>query len=271
MTRSIVERSDAARNMIERSFGGRLLREIAAPAFELQSLLLPYRPHQLDVDRILSAFRPQTSAFEHFMTAALQPSAASRFLEDAQNILKTLRIERVTDTGVAVDGEEISFADAEEAFEEAWTRNAALPAEERVAATSRELLAARQPSFLLVVLAYLLSTIFASPIQTITDPILVPHAQRVVKWLQTNVPSIWVATRTPDVRSVTRNQLEVRLRARRASTKVGVLYEGDQVEVLDKRKDWSLVVSVTNEHLGGWVFTRYLSRELVGPANKPRL
>jgi hypothetical protein len=167
----------------------------------------------------------------------------------------------VTATGVTIDDEEISFVDAEEELVQVWSTTASLPDKERVAATSRELTATRQPPLLLVLIAYLLSAMFESPIQTITAPVLVPRAQQVVKWLQANVPSIWAATRTPDIRTVTRESLEMRLCARRSSTKVGILYAGDRVEVLQKRKDWSLVVSVDDENAGGWVFSRYLERD----------
>jgi hypothetical protein len=46
--------------------------------------------------------------------------------------------------------------------------------------------------------------------------------------------------------------------------KVGTLYEGDHVEVLDKKKNWTLVVSVNNRNVGGWVLSRCI--ESVPPA-----
>lgn len=248
-----------ARELFEEPPAMKALRQQAVVRDEVLKAMAPYRQHQATMEELLKSFRPKTSIFEDVMKVALQPSAATALFADAERILQSFRIDRATATGVTIDGEDISFTEAEQELKEAWSATEDLPPAQRIQAARARLEQARkQPPLLLLLLAYILGAMFESPIQTISDPVLIPRAKLIRNWLQKNLPSIWLPT--PDRRTVIGASLDLRLTHRRNSTKVGTLYEGDEVEVLDKKKDWTLVVSVDDENVGGWVFTRYLDK-----------
>jgi hypothetical protein len=260
MMRSLGASNEHTRRMFEEPASLRELRRHMQIGDELRRFMAPYREQQSSIDQMLTAFRPKTGAFEELLHAAFQPSAMLAFLAEADNVLKAFRISDIGPDGATVDGEEISFDNAEQELERVWGATAGLPAADRITATTRS--ASQSPAVLLLVmlLGYVLGAMFESPIQTISDPVLLPRAKQIRKWLETNAPSVWATQLAPDVRTVTKDSLELRALPRRSSTKRGVLYADDRVEVLEKRKDWSLIVSLDDENLGGWAFTRYLAR-----------
>lgn len=260
MMRSLGEPYEHTRRMFEEPSGLRELRRHMHIGEELRRFMTPYREQQSSIDQMLTVFRPQTAAFEELLNVAFQPSAMLAFLAEADNVLRAFSISDVNSGGGTVDGEEVSFDDAEQELERVWATTAGLPPTDRVITTTRSVSRSPAVVLLLMLVGQILSSMFESPIQTISDPVLLPRAKQVLRWLETNVPSVWQAQVAPDVCVVTRNSLDLRGLPRRSSTKRGVLYAGNRVEVLEKRKDWSLVVSLDDEDLGGWVFSRYLAK-----------
>ena len=120
MMRSMLEPYERARKMLDDPLGIRTLRQQMTISSEFEKALTPYRQQQSTIDQMLRSFKPRTGVFEELMKAVLQPSATLTFLADAEKILKTFRIEKVTTSGVTINGEEISFGEAEdEPFDDA--------------------------------------------------------------------------------------------------------------------------------------------------------
>ena len=55
--------------------------------------------------------------------------------------------------------------------------------------------------------------------------------------------------------------LAVRAGPKRAATQVGELFNGDTVEVFDRRGNWYKVASTTDARIDGWVSARYLHND----------
>ncbi len=55
--------------------------------------------------------------------------------------------------------------------------------------------------------------------------------------------------------------LAVRAGPKRAATQVGELFNGDTVEVFDRRGNWYKVASTTDANNEGWVSARYLRND----------
>lgn len=260
MMRSVLEPFQRSQNLLaDRAFLN-ALRQQATLERQFQPALSAYKNHEASLEKMFMSYRPQTAVFPEMLTAALTSRAVVNFLVDAERLLDSLRVDRVTATGATVNGEEVSFAEAEKELEQVWAGTASLPADERLAATTTEAIQTHRFSVLWLLLGYVLQAIFESPIQTMSDPVLVPRAQVARKWLQKNFPTVWLTTAIPDLRVVTRSSLDLRLLPRNNAARVGTLYEGDRVEVLSRQKDWTEVVSADDPNRGGWVFTRYLKR-----------
>jgi Bacterial SH3 domain len=266
MMRDLIAPLEQSRALMNASSGmTRLIDEMNRTSKIADVAMEPFRRQQKMVDDMLAAFRPQTSVFhEMALAAAFRPSAAERILQDAAQVLESFSIDRVTPTSVVINGDEVTFAEAEVEVQRAWTNNAALPPNKRVTATAKDL---EQSSahpivrvLLLMFLTYVLGAMFESPIQTVTDPVTIPQAKRVVEWLQKNVPAVWPTPRVFDIRVVTGKAVAVRECDRRNSAQRGSLDIGDEVVVLEKRKDWMRVVAMDDEDLRGWVFSRYIKK-----------
>lgn len=85
----------------------------------------------------------------------------------------------------------------------------------------------------------------------------------IVKLVEKETRSIASKQMVHKLRIIKVNSLNVRQRPQRNSKKIGVLYVGQIVILLEKRRNWSLVVYNDESNkitIQGWVFTRYLKK-----------
>lgn len=136
MTRTVGAPYEHARPMFEEPASLRELRRHLQIGDELRRFMAPYGEQQSGVAQMPTAFRPRTGAFEELLHVAFQLSAMLAFLAEADNVLKAFSISDIGPDGATVDGEEVSFDNAEQELERVWAATAGLPAADPIAATT---------------------------------------------------------------------------------------------------------------------------------------
>jgi len=271
--RSLMEPFERLQKMYEDPLGLKALQAQVNYGRQFAAVLEPYRRYQQTMEQLIGRYQPYTPVFnEMALAGAFQRPTTERILAEAERLLTSLSVERISPTSVLIDGEELSLAEAEEEVQRAWEGTAALPLEQRVDAATATLTSTRSNRAILAFLVFsLLAGMFwaaaETPIQMISDPATKPVARRIVRWLQENYN--YPREEVPaELRVVTTNDLAVREHARQTnSRKLGTVNIGDVVEVLEKQKDWTLIVSVDDPDLRGWVFSRYLVKVRVPRAS----
>jgi Bacterial SH3 domain len=265
MVRDLMEPFERTRELFEDSVGLKeLQRQMNVTARFANDAMEPFRRQQKMVDSLLASFQPRSLVFNEMVLAGSLRSheEASKLMADLARILDPITIERVTADAVTIDGEEVSFEEAEQQIQHAWEETVALPEGLRYAAAAQRLAASKSKigilSLILMLLCFLTDKAIESPVQVLTDPVTVPIARKMLKWLQNNVNFPVVEQPGVEIRIVSVNTLVIRQQAKKNSAKLGTLRLGDVVSVVEKRTDWTFVVSVDDEDVRGWVFSRYL-------------